>query len=132
MPPTSQQTRRARHRTSRRRGLAASATVAVGAFIAAGAVSLASAGTSSAATIAGDLACGKTATATSTASGSPANATDCDTSTAWQSAASTPQELMVDLGTATTVDHVSIVWGSGYATSFKIRTSSNGTSWHTE
>ncbi|MBF9066951.1 discoidin domain-containing protein [Streptacidiphilus fuscans] len=81
----------------------------------------------------GDIACGAATTATTTATGSsPSNATDCDTGTAWQSTPATLQELMVDLGSTQAVDHVTIVWGSGYGTSFKIRTSPDGTTWHTQ
>ncbi|SCE10204.1 Right handed beta helix region [Streptomyces sp. DvalAA-14] len=132
MTSIGQQDPTARHRMPGRRGRAAGAAAGIGALVAAGAVSLAAAGTSSAATISGDLACGKAASATSTAAGTAAAVTDCDTSTSWQSSASTPQELKVDLGATTGVDHVTVAWGAGYATTFKVRTSANGTSWHTE
>ncbi|MFI9781721.1 discoidin domain-containing protein [Streptomyces sp. NPDC051956] len=132
MTPITPPARSARQRTlSKPRRLVAGAAAAAGALIVAGAVSLASAGASSAVGIDGDLACGKATTATSTAAGSAANATDCDTATPWTSAAATPQELKVDLGATTAVHHVSVVWGGGYGTTFKIRTSPDGSSWQT-
>ncbi|MEZ0070457.1 hypothetical protein ABIA32_006510 [Streptacidiphilus sp. MAP12-20] len=126
MPPTSH---------SRRRTPAV--ITAVAAVITAGTVGLALAGPSATAAggaaIAGDLACGAVTTATSSAAATtPAAATDCDTTTAWQSAAATLQELKVDLGASRAVDHVTVVWGIGYGTSFKIRTSPDGSSWHTQ
>jgi hypothetical protein len=104
----------------------------VGAVLAAGSLAAATAGTRAGAAVPGDLACGRAATATSTASGSAGAASDCDTSTGWQSAAARPQELGVDLGAAAVIDHVSVAWGAGYATSFKVRTSPDGTTWHTQ
>lgn len=105
------------------------------ALSAAVALTLAWGGTSQAATgIPGDLACGRPTTADNAADSShPAtNATDCSTSTAWQSQAVKPTALQVDLGGTQAVDHVTIVWGTGYGTSFKIRTSPDGTTWHTQ
>ena len=81
-----------------------------------------------------DLACGKPTTATSTSdSTNPAsNATDCTAGTTWLSNPSTsPQSIQVNLGATTAVDHVTIIWGANYATSFKVRTSPDGTTWHT-
>ena len=81
-----------------------------------------------------DLACGKPATASSTAdSANPAsNATDCGSTAGWDSAAaaSGSQWLSVNLGATNAVDHLVVVWGSDYAHKFKIRTSTNGTGWH--
>lgn len=82
-----------------------------------------------------DLACGKPATASSTAdSANPAsNATDCGSTAGWISAAATSgtsQWLSVNLGSTNAVDHLVVVWGSDYAHKFKIRTSTNGTGWH--
>jgi hypothetical protein len=82
-----------------------------------------------------DLACGKPATASSTADGANAasNATDCGSTAGWVSAAAasgTSQWLAVNLGATNAVDHLVVVWGSDYAHKFKIRTSTNGSGWH--
>jgi F5/8 type C domain len=89
--------------------------------------------TASAAGAGANLACGKPATASSTADGANAasNATDCDSTAAWVSgAASGSQWLSVNLGSTNAVDHIVVVWGSDYAHKFKIRTSTNGSGWH--
>lgn len=78
-----------------------------------------------------NLACGKAASASSNTS-SAGNANDCTAGTFWQSGTTKPQQWQVDLGATTTVDHVTITWGAGYATSYKIRTSPNGSSWSTQ
>ena len=77
-----------------------------------------------------DLACGRPATASSN-SASAAHAVDCAAGTAWQSSAARPQQLQVDLGSSVAVDHVTVTWGAGYATSYKVRTAPDGASWHT-
>jgi hypothetical protein len=77
-----------------------------------------------------DLACGRPASASSNP-GTAGNAVDCVAGTVWQSGTTKPQQLQVDLGTTVTVDHVTVVWGAGYATSYKVRTSPDGSSWHT-
>ena len=79
-----------------------------------------------------DLACGKPATASSTASSAnPAsNATDCGSSASWISGSGAAQWLQVDLGASNAVDHLVVVWGTDYARRFKIRTSTDGASWH--
>src|SRR2546430_2989777 len=77
-----------------------------------------------------DLACGRPATASSNTASAP-NAVDCAAGTVWQSGANKPQQLQVDLGSTVAVDQVSVVWGAGYATSYKVRTSPDGSSWHT-
>jgi hypothetical protein len=77
-----------------------------------------------------DLACGRPASASSNAAGA-ANTVDCAGGTVWQSGTVKPQQLMVDLGTGRVVDHLTVVWGAGYATSYKVRTSPDGTIWHT-
>jgi parallel beta-helix repeat protein len=88
------------------------------------------AGTSSAQASAADIACGRPASASSnTAAASRAD--DCVSGTTWQSGTTKPQQWQVDLGATTTVDHVTITWGAGYGTSYKIRTSPDGTNWHT-
>ncbi|MEZ0093441.1 discoidin domain-containing protein [Streptacidiphilus sp. EB129] len=120
-PPTSRPSRPSR----RRLAIGALATASV--LIATGSVSLAMAGTGG---IPGDLACGATTTATS--GGNPSAATDCATGTGWQSSTARPQELSVDLGSTQAIDHVTVAWGAGYATSFKVRTSPDGSSWHTQ
>src|SRR4051812_23432722 len=79
----------------------------------------------------GDLACGRSASATSNTANA-ANADDCTAGTVWQSSTDKPQQWQVDLGATTAVDHVTITWGSHYATKYKIRTSPNGTDWSTE
>jgi hypothetical protein len=77
-----------------------------------------------------DLACGRPASASSN-TGTAGNAVDCVAGTVWQSATTKPQQLQVDLGATLVVDHVTVVWGAGYGTSYKIRTSPDGASWHT-
>jgi parallel beta-helix repeat protein len=105
--------------------------VAVSALAAAGLVAaVASTASTASAATAPDLACGRPASASSN-SGAATNADDCTTGTVWQSATAKPQQWQVDLGATTTVDHVTIAWGAGYATKYKIRTSSDGSSWST-
>jgi hypothetical protein len=77
-----------------------------------------------------DLACGRPASASSN-TGTAANAVDCVAGTVWQSGTTKPQQLQVDLGATVIVDHVTVVWGAGYGTSYKVRTSPDGSSWHT-
>jgi len=77
-----------------------------------------------------DLACGRPATASSNSASAP-NAVDCVAGTVWQSGTAKPQQLQVDLGSTVAVDHVTVVWGAGYATSYKVRTSPDGSNWHT-
>ena len=81
-----------------------------------------------------DLACGKPATASSTAAGAnPASdTTACGSTASWisGSAGGAEQWLQVDLGASTTVDHITVVWGTDYARRFKVRTSDDGSSWH--
>ncbi|GAB1818930.1 discoidin domain-containing protein [Herbidospora sp. RD11066] len=78
----------------------------------------------------GNLACGKTATAYSN-SAQAGLAVDCTVSTAWQSSSAKPNWLTVDLGTARRVTRIVVKWGSAYATTYKFRSSANGTSWST-
>ena len=82
-----------------------------------------------------DLALGKTATASS---GSGANvaagvtkATTYQTYTAtrWESAASDPQWIMVDLGSAMAIDRVILKWYTDYGKSFAIQVSTDNTTW---
>jgi len=80
-----------------------------------------------------DIACGKPTTATSSTAANPAsNATACTANSGWLSAAAQdPQTIQVNLGGIVSVDHVTIDWGSGYATKFKVRTATDGSNWHT-
>jgi hypothetical protein len=104
------------------------AWVAVGAVLAAGVAVVVGVSTAGAAVT--DLACGRPASASSD-TGAAAKAVDCVSGTTWQSGTSKPQQLQVDLGATVAVDHVTVVWGAGYGTSYKVRTSPDGASWHT-
>ncbi len=74
---------------------------------------------------------GKPTTASSTENaGSPAsNATDGNTGTRWSSAFSDPQWLQVDLGATDTIDTVVLNWEAASGKSFKIQTSTDGSTW---
>ncbi|GLW27518.1 penicillin acylase family protein [Actinoplanes regularis] len=77
-----------------------------------------------------NLAAGRTVTALSTQSGYPAaNVTDGKPATRWASSRADNQWIQVDLGASTTVSRVVLSWESAYATSYKIETSGNGTTW---
>jgi hypothetical protein len=82
-----------------------------------------------------DLALGKKATASSESGTNVATnvttATTYQTYTnyRWESAASDPQWIMVDLGAATEIDRVILKWYSDYGKSFKIQTSTDSTTW---
>jgi len=104
------------------------AWIALGAVLAAGVALLA--GVSAAGAAVTDLACGRPASASSN-TGAAADAVDCVGGTAWQSGRTKPQQLQVDLGSTVAVDHVTVVWGAGFGTSYKVRTSPDGASWHT-
>lgn len=83
---------------------------------------------------AANLALNKTATASSSRSGYlPANAVDGSTATSWMSnKTGGTQWLTVDLGGCTTISNVKVLWQSGYhARSFKVETSTNGSTWTT-
>ncbi|HWG15485.1 MAG TPA: discoidin domain-containing protein [Streptosporangiaceae bacterium] len=71
------------------------------------------------------------ATTSSTESAAyPASAAvDGDTGTRWSSAASDPQWLEVDLGSAQPVCQVTLNWEAAYATAFQIQVSTDGTTW---
>ena len=82
-----------------------------------------------------NLALHKTATASSV---SGANAASNVTDSAfyltyinyrWESAASDPQWIMVDLGAPTNINRVILKWHSDYAKAFQIQTSTNSTTW---
>jgi glucose/arabinose dehydrogenase len=77
-----------------------------------------------------DLALGKPATASSTEPNSnlvPANANDGNSATRWGSAWTDNQWWQVDLGSAQQVGSVSLNWEAAYPTSYKIQTSTDGT-----
>src|SRR5690242_15131125 len=76
---------------------------------------------------------GKPTTASSIENGGTAagNATDGNSGTRWSSQFSDPQWLQVDLGQTATIDTVTLVWETAYATGFQIQTSPDGTAWTT-
>ena len=82
-----------------------------------------------------DLALGKTATASSESGANVAagvtKATTYQTYTAtrWESAASDPQWIMVDLGSAMAIDRVILKWYTDYGKSFAIQVSTDNTTW---
>ena len=82
-----------------------------------------------------DLALGKTASASSTnGTNVAANVTTATsyqnyTATRWESAATDPQWVMVDLGAAKPVDRVILKWHSNYGKAFKIQVSGDLTTW---
>ena len=82
-----------------------------------------------------DLALGKTATASSANAANPASSVTTDTtyqnytSTRWESSASDPQWIMVDLGSAMAIDRVILKWYTDYAKAFKIQVSTDSTTW---
>jgi hypothetical protein len=82
-----------------------------------------------------DLALGKTATASSddgtNAAANVTTATTYDNYTTyrWESAASDPQWIMVDLGAPMDVDRVILKWYTDYAKSFQIQVSTDSTTW---
>ncbi len=51
------------------------------------------------------------------------------TATRWESAASDPQWIMVDLGTAQEIDRVVLKWYTDYGKAFQIQVSTDATSW---
>lgn len=82
-----------------------------------------------------DLALGKTATASSQTTANPASSVTTTTTyqnytaTRWESSASDPQWVMVDLGAAMEVDRVILKWYTDYANSFTIDVSADSTTW---
>ena len=82
-----------------------------------------------------NLALGKTATASSEDSTNvAANVTKATTyqnytATRWESAASDPQWIMVDLGAATEIDRAILKWHTDYGKAFKIQVSTDATTW---
>jgi F5/8 type C domain/Glycosyl hydrolases family 16 len=80
---------------------------------------------------AGNAALNRPATASSTENaGTPASAAvDGNTGTRWSSAASDPQWLQVDLGSAQSICQVVLQWETAYATAFQVQTSTDGSTW---
>jgi hypothetical protein len=82
-----------------------------------------------------DLALGKTATASSqTATNSASSVTTATTyqnytATRWESQASDPQWIMVDLGSAMNIDRVILKWYTDYAKAFDIEVSNDSMTW---
>ena len=82
-----------------------------------------------------NLAAGKTATASSENGGNVAGkVTEAHMyqnyiNSHWDSAASDPQWIMVDLGAAKAVNRVILKWNANAAKEFKIQTSTDGTAW---
>ncbi|MDT0390927.1 discoidin domain-containing protein [Streptomyces dubilierae] len=61
----------------------------------------------------------------------PAKATDGRADTRWASDWSDPQWIQVDLGSATPVRKLQLVWDPAYAKSYEVQISDNGTAWRT-
>ncbi|CAL9658281.1 hypothetical protein SUDANB108_06902 [Streptomyces sp. enrichment culture] len=61
----------------------------------------------------------------------PAKATDGQADTRWASDWSDPQWIQVDLGTATPVRRLQLVWDPAYAKSYEVQVSEDGTTWRT-
>ena len=82
-----------------------------------------------------DLALGKTATASSATAANPASAVTTATTyqnytaTRWESTASDPQWIMLDLGVQKDINRVILKWHTNYAKTFQIQTSTNSTTW---
>ena len=82
-----------------------------------------------------DVALGKTATASSTNGANAAAAVTTATTyqnytaTRWESQASDPQWIMVDLGSAMEIDRAILKWYSNYGKAFKIQVSTDSTTW---
>ncbi|GLX93305.1 sialidase [Herbidospora sp. NEAU-GS84] len=75
----------------------------------------------------------KPATASSLqGAGFPASAAfDGATGTRWSSAASDPQWVQVDLGSAVDICKIDLRWEAAYASAFQLQSSTNGTTWTT-
>lgn len=81
----------------------------------------------------GDLAVGRTATASSSATGfTPNLAVDANAATRWAAAtAAANQWWQVDLGSAQSVNSVAVGWTAAYASTYRIDTSTDGTTFTT-
>lgn len=79
------------------------------------------------------LAVGKAATASSTqashGAGGPKDAVDGKANTRWSSAFSDPQWIAIDLGKATKISSVKLLWEAAYAKSYTIEISADGKTW---
>ncbi|HEX6651583.1 MAG TPA: discoidin domain-containing protein, partial [Thermoleophilaceae bacterium] len=80
-----------------------------------------------------DLALNRPASASSTnaSAGPPSSANDGDSGTRWSSNYADGQWWQVDLGSVKTIDHVEVNWEAAYATSYRIQTSTDGTTFTT-
>ncbi|HVE08391.1 MAG TPA: discoidin domain-containing protein, partial [Paraburkholderia sp.] len=78
-----------------------------------------------------DLAIGATVTASGSENDGllPQNAVDGDINSRWSSAFTDPQWLLVDLGTAQTVDRVVIDWQDSFGVAYTVDTSPDGQNW---
>ncbi|WP_406447966.1 discoidin domain-containing protein [Streptomyces sp. NBC_00876] len=76
---------------------------------------------------------GKTVTASTQENyGTPAtSAVDGDNGTRWSSAASDPQWIKVDLGSAASVSQIALKWETAYAKSYRIEFSTDNSTWST-
>ncbi|MFD4778866.1 discoidin domain-containing protein, partial [Streptomyces sp. NPDC058427] len=76
---------------------------------------------------------GKAVTASSEENyGTPAtSAVDGDNGTRWSSAASDPQWIKVDLGSAASVSQIALKWETAYAKSYRIEFSTDNSTWST-
>ncbi|MEJ1199923.1 MULTISPECIES: discoidin domain-containing protein [unclassified Streptomyces] len=61
----------------------------------------------------------------------PTKATDGRADTRWASDWSDPQWIQVDLGAATPIRKLQLVWDPAYAKSYEVQVSDNGTTWRT-
>ncbi|TPG58227.1 discoidin domain-containing protein [Hymenobacter nivis] len=77
-----------------------------------------------------NLALGKTATASSQVQAA-AKAFDGDGNTRWESAASDPQYIVVNLGSVQTIDRIRLTWENAYGKDFTLAVSSDNTTWTT-
>jgi exo-beta-1,3-glucanase (GH17 family) len=59
----------------------------------------------------------------------PSYATDGDVNTRWASDWADPQWLQVDLGSVQSFDKVQLAWEAGYAKTYQVETSDDGTTW---
>ena len=77
------------------------------------------------------LALGKPATASSidNPDRTPDKAVDGDDNTRWSSAYQDEQWIQIDLGAGTSFDRVSMIWESGFAKTFTIQASDDGSTW---
>lgn len=80
-----------------------------------------------------NLALNKPATASSVeASTFPASAAvDGTSGSRWSSLTSDAQWIRVDLGTASTINHVSLAWEAAYAKAYQVQVSADGVTWST-